>query len=111
MMNRPWKVLYLLWAVLVALMAFSYQKRKTTFIKVEEVNAVETLVKKALQYVTDAYNEKSEDMYNFRILRILKIEKQVTDHIEYHISVDMQRTTCLKNETSSCEIQEGALYK
>lgn len=59
-------------------MAFSYQVKRKTFIRVEEVNALESSVKETLEYVTEEYNKKSEDLYNFRILRILKIEKQVS---------------------------------
>jgi cystatin-11 len=36
---------------------------------------------------------------------------QVTDHMEYHITVEMQRTTCLKSESSNCAIQKGELRK
>jgi hypothetical protein len=35
----------------------------------------------------------------------------VTGHLEYHITVEMQRTTCLKTETSLCDIQKGELHK
>ncbi|KAH0505381.1 Cystatin-11 [Microtus ochrogaster] len=64
-----------------------------------------------LKYVTEEYNKKSDDLYNFRIIRILDIESQVTDHMELHITVEMQRTTCFKTEKSTCDVQEGELYK
>lgn len=62
----------------MALVAFSYQQKRKTFISVREVNALEPPVPDTLDYVTDAYNKESEDVYNFRILRILKIEKRVS---------------------------------
>ncbi|CAH6787750.1 cystatin-11 [Phodopus roborovskii] len=108
MMARFWKASQLLLAILVT---FSYQQKRKTFISVQEVNALEPFVPETLEYVTDAYNKESEDVYNFRILRILKIEKQVTDHMEFHIRVEMRRTTCFKTEKSTCDFQEGALYK
>ncbi|EDL28542.1 cystatin 11 [Mus musculus] len=111
MAARSWKATRLLLAILVALVAFSYQVKRKTFIRIEEVSALESSVKETLEYVTDEYNKKSEDLYNFRILRILKIMKQVTGHLEYHITVEMQRTTCLKTETSLCDIQKGELHK
>ncbi|MEJ1278866.1 N-ethylmaleimide sensitive fusion protein attachment protein beta [Cricetulus griseus] len=77
MMARPWKASQLLLAILVALVAFSYQQKRKTFISVREVNALEPPVPDTLDYVTDAYNKESEDVYNFRILRILKIEKRL----------------------------------
>ncbi|XP_040600891.1 cystatin-11 isoform X3 [Mesocricetus auratus] len=130
MMLRPWKASQLLFAILVALVAFSYQQKKKTFIIVREVNVLEPSVPGTLEYVTNAYNKESEDVYNFRILRILKIEKQkaqwgeevslrfpsshstqLTDHLEFHIRVEMRRTTCFKTEKSTCDVQKGALYK
>lgn len=36
---------------------------------------------------------------------------QITDHMELHIRVEMQRTTCFKTETSTCDVQRGELYK
>ncbi|XP_021050653.1 cystatin-11 [Mus pahari] len=111
MTARSWKATRLLVAILVALVAFSYQVKRKTFIRVEEVNALESSVKDTLEYITHEYNKKSEDLYNFRILRILKIMKQMTDHMEYHVTVEMQRTTCLKTEMSLCDIQKGELHK
>jgi cystatin-11 len=77
-MGRHWQAPHLLLAILVALVSFTYQARRKTFIRVQEENAVETQVKDTLQYATDMYNKDSDDKYNFRILRILKIEKQVS---------------------------------
>lgn len=78
MTSRSWKATRLLLTILVALVAFSYQVKRKTFIRREEVNALEASAKDTLEYITDEYNKKSEDLYNFRILRILKIEKQVS---------------------------------
>ncbi|XP_034352554.1 cystatin-11 [Arvicanthis niloticus] len=111
MTDRSWKATRFLLAILVALVAFSYQQKRKTFIRVHEVNASHSSVKKTLEYVTDQYNKKSEDLYNFRILRILKIEEQMTNHMEYHITVEMQRTTCFKTENSLCDVQQGELHK
>ncbi|XP_028737663.1 cystatin-11 [Peromyscus leucopus] len=111
MMARLWKAPRLLLVILVALVAFSYQEKRKTFVSVHEVNAIEVSVPGTLKYVTETYNKESDDLYNFRIIRILKIEKQITDHMELHIRVEMQRTTCFKTETSTCDVQRGELYK
>ncbi|XP_036039439.1 cystatin-11 [Onychomys torridus] len=111
MMARPWKTPQLLLAILVALVAFSYQEKRKTFISVHEVSAIEIFVPGTLEYVTEMYNKESDDLYNFRIIRILKIEKQMTDHMELHIRVEMRRTTCFKTEKSTCDVQKGELYK
>ncbi|KAL1786215.1 Cystatin-11 [Sigmodon hispidus] len=101
----------LLLAVLVALVAFSCQGKRKTYISIREVNTAESYVRDTLEYVTEAYNKESEDLYNFRILRILKMEMRITEHMELHIRVEMRRTTCFKTEKSTCDVQEGALYK
>ncbi|XP_059115624.1 cystatin-11 [Peromyscus eremicus] len=111
MMARPWKAPRVLLAILVALVAFSYQEKRKTFIVVHEVSAIEVSVPGTLEYVTETYNKESDDLYNFRIVRILKIEKQMTDHMELHFRVEMRRTTCFKTETSTCDVQKGELYK
>lgn len=36
---------------------------------------------------------------------------QVTDHLEYHLNLEMRRTTCQRLETENCTFQEGELYK
>ncbi|XP_050998675.1 cystatin-11-like [Acomys russatus] len=111
MMAKSWKAPQLLLAILVALVAFSYQGKRKTFISIKEVSAMEAYVKETLEYVTEEYNKESEDLYNFRILRILKIERQVTNHLEFHITVEMERTTCLKTENNLCDVQKGELFK
>ncbi|XP_057637134.1 cystatin-11 [Chionomys nivalis] len=111
MMARPWKAPQLLLAILVALVAFSYQLKRKTYISVLKMSTLDSSAQSTLKYVTEEYNKKSDDLYNFRIIRILDIESQVTDHMELHITVEMRRTTCFKTETSTCDVQEGELYK
>ena len=36
---------------------------------------------------------------------------QLTDHLEYHVNLEMRRTTCLKSKLTNCSFQEGKLYK
>ncbi|XP_006163675.1 cystatin-11 [Tupaia chinensis] len=103
----------LLLVILVALVSLVSQYARKTFMTVEEVPAVALYVEDTLQFVTNEYNKDSSDEYNFRIVRVLKIEKRVTDHLEYHIHLEMQRTTCrrLQVQTVNCAFQEGELYK
>ena len=37
--------------------------------------------------------------------------RQLTDHMEYRINLEMRRTICLKMEVNNCSFQEGELYK
>ncbi|KAF3824602.1 cystatin-11 [Mirounga angustirostris] len=110
-MARLWQAPQLLLVILVALMALTYQEKKKTFLSVREVPASEPYVTATMQYVINDFNKKSNDKYNFRIVRVLKAEKRITDHMEYRVNMEMRRTTCQKLETSNCSFQEGELYK
>lgn len=77
-MARPWKAPQLLLAILVALVAFSYQQKRKTFISVLKISPLDSSAQSTLKYVTEEYNKKSDDLYNFRIIRILDIESQVS---------------------------------
>ncbi|XP_004376533.1 cystatin-11 [Trichechus manatus latirostris] len=110
-MARAWQALRLLLATLVALVALTNQGRKKTFLKVEEVSIREPYVEDTIQFMISKFNQENKDLYNFRVIRILNIKQQITDHKEYHIEVEMRRTTCQKLETTNCKFQEGELYK
>ncbi|XP_016067444.1 PREDICTED: cystatin-11 [Miniopterus natalensis] len=110
-MARPWLAPQLLLAVLVALVALTYQIKRKTFISVQEVAASQSYVVAAMQFVTSEFNKESKDKYSFRIVRVLKAKEQVTDHMEYHVNLEMRRTTCERLEAQNCTFQEGELYK
>ncbi|ELK35137.1 PREDICTED: cystatin-11 [Myotis davidii] len=110
-MARPRQAPQLLLAILVALVAIAYQERKKTFISVQEVPASEAFVVTTLEYVTSEFNQESDDKYNFRIVRVLKVKQLITDHMEYHVNFEMRRTTCPRLEANNCSFQEGELYK
>ncbi|XP_070444828.1 cystatin-11 [Equus przewalskii] len=111
MMGRPWQAPRLLLAILVALVAFTCRARKKTFFSVQEVPSSESYVIATMQFVTEEFNKESDDKYSFRIVRMLKVQKWITDHMEYHVNLEMRRTTCQKLETENCTFQEGELYK
>ncbi|XP_061065643.1 cystatin-11 [Eubalaena glacialis] len=110
-MARPQQGARLLLAIMGALVALTYQTRRKTFISVHEVPVSDPVVVTTLDFVTKDFNQKSEDTYNFRIVRVLKVLKRLTDHMEYRINLEMRRTTCLKMEVNNCSFQEGELYK
>ncbi|KAB1262509.1 Cystatin-11 [Camelus dromedarius] len=101
----------LLLAIVGALVALTYQTRRKTFISVREVPASASVVVTTLDYVTKEFNKKSEDKYNFRVVRVPKVVQKLTDHMEYHIDVEMRRTVCFKSEANNCSFQDGELYK
>ncbi|XP_038288772.1 cystatin-11 isoform X1 [Canis lupus baileyi] len=110
-MARFWQAPQLLLAIFMALVAHTYQVRKKTFLSVGEVSASDPYVTTTMQYLSDDFNKKNNDKYNFRIVRLLKVQKQITDHMEFHVNMEMRRTTCQKLETTNCSFQEGELYK
>ncbi|EPY81993.1 cystatin-11 [Camelus ferus] len=63
----------LLLAIVGALVALTYQTRRKTFISVREVPASASVVVTTLDYVTKEFNKKSEDKYNFRVVRVPKV--------------------------------------
>lgn len=77
-MARSRQAPQLLLAILVALVAIAYQERKSTFISVQEVPVSGAYVVTTLEYVTSKFNQESDDKYNFRIVRVLKIKKLVS---------------------------------
>lgn len=73
-----WQAPQLLLAILVALVALTYQARRKTFISVQEVPASGAYVIATMQFVTNEFNKESEDKYSFRIVRVLKVKKLVS---------------------------------
>ncbi|XP_055279739.1 cystatin-11 [Moschus berezovskii] len=110
-MARPWQGPRLLLAVVGALVALSYQSKRKTFILVYEVPVSDPVVVTTMGFLTEEFNRKNKDPYNFRIVRVLKAVKRLTDHLEYQVNLEMRRTTCLKSELTNCSFQEGKLYK
>ncbi|XP_047626312.1 cystatin-11 [Phacochoerus africanus] len=110
-MARPQKGPRLLLAIVGALVALSYQTKKKSFIHVQELPVSDPFVVTALDFVSKEFNKKSEDKYNFRIVRVLKAVQVLTNHIEYRLNLEMQRTVCPKAERNNCTFQEGELYK
>lgn len=78
-MARPWQTPRLLLAKLVILVTLTHQVRRKTFISVEEVPVSEPYVIATMQFVINDFNKKSDDKYNFRIVRVLKVQKQVSE--------------------------------
>lgn len=76
-MTRPWQGPRLLLAVVGALVALSCQSKRRTFILVYEVPVSDPVVVTTMEFLTEDFNKKNEDLYNFRIVRVLKAMKRV----------------------------------
>ncbi|XP_006902964.1 PREDICTED: cystatin-11 [Elephantulus edwardii] len=110
-MASSWQAFWLLLAMLVVLVALTNQTTKKSFISIQEAYITEPYVENTIRFLIGKYNQESKDPYNFRIVRVLNIQRQVTDHLEYHFNIEMRRTKCKKTETINCEFQERELYK
>ena len=79
-MARPRQGPWLLLAVVGALVALSYQSKRKSFILVYEVPVSDPVVVTTMDFLTEDFNKKNEDPYNFRIVRVLKAVKRVSAH-------------------------------
>lgn len=77
-MVRPRQGPRLLLAVVGALVALSYQLKRKSFILVYEVPVSDPMVVTTMDFLTKDFNKKNEDLYNFRIVRVLKAVKRVS---------------------------------
>lgn len=104
-MARPRQAPQLLLAILVALVAFTYQVKKT-FMSVQEVPASGAYVVTTLEYVTSEFNQESDDKYNFRIVRVLKVKKLVSGLLSPLFPGPLRQGTAdTLGQVHSCEIQ------
>uniref|UniRef100_A0A8C3X4V2 Cystatin 11 n=1 Tax=Catagonus wagneri TaxID=51154 RepID=A0A8C3X4V2_9CETA len=110
-MASPRRGPQLLLAIVGALVALTYQTNRKSFIYVQELPMTEPFLVTALDFASKEFNKKSEDKYNFRIVRVLKALQVLTDHMEYRLNLEMRRTVCPKGERNNCTFQEGELYK
>lgn len=105
-MARPWQAPQLLLAILVALVALTYQFRRKTFISVKEVPASEAYVVATMQFVTNEFNRESDDKYNFRIVRVMKVKKLVSGLLFHLFTMPLcQGTAGTLEQVHSYEIQ------
>lgn len=97
-MARLWQSLQLLLAILVALVAFTYQVKKS-YISIHDVSAVDHYVEDTLRFLNNEYNSQSDDEYNFRIIRILRIQKVVSEWLPSspHHSQHLETTGAMGN--------------
>ncbi|XP_006205072.1 cystatin-like 1 [Vicugna pacos] len=60
-----------------------------------------------LAFYTDAYNNKSNDSYLFRVDKLLRSQVQLTTGVEYLVTVRISRTKCKRNDTGTrpCPVQ------
>ncbi|XP_072799733.1 cystatin-C-like [Vicugna pacos] len=61
-----------------------------------EVN--EEGVQKALSFALSEYNKASNDAFHSRVMRVVRVRKQVVAGMNYFLEVEIGRTTCTKSQ-------------
>ncbi|NP_001038067.1 cystatin-C [Phacochoerus africanus] len=57
-------------------------------------------VQQALSFALSEYNKASNDAYHGRVLRVLRVRKQVVAGMNYFLEVEIGRTTCTKSQAN-----------
>ncbi|XP_019490145.1 PREDICTED: cystatin-8-like [Hipposideros armiger] len=102
----------LLLALLVALLASTDpDKNKVKVLReLKVIDASDANMKQCLWFAMQEYNKESEDNYIFRVVKVIQVQLQITDHLEYFIDVEIARSNCrkLSNNNENCVIQENS---
>ncbi|XP_041526058.1 cystatin-13 [Microtus oregoni] len=79
----------------------------------EDIPETYVYVQQALWYAMKEYNKASKDLYNFKVVNILKSQEQITDSLEYYLEVNIARTMCKKSvgENENCLLQQNPKMK
>ncbi|XP_036883986.1 cystatin-8 [Sturnira hondurensis] len=111
-MTRLWGSCMFLPTLLVALVASTDPgKNKIKALReLKVIDASNANVKQCLWFAMQEYNKENEDKYIFQVVKIVRVQLQVTYHLEYFIDVEIARSSCrkLSNNNESCVIQENS---
>ncbi|XP_054428880.1 cystatin-8 [Pteronotus mesoamericanus] len=111
-MTRLWGSCLLLLTLLVTLAASTDpDKSKIKVLReLKVIDASNANVKQCLWFAMQEYNKENEDKYIFQVVKILRVQLQVTDRLEYFIDVEIARSNCrkLSNNNENCIIQENS---
>ncbi|KAF5916310.1 hypothetical protein HPG69_017544 [Diceros bicornis minor] len=80
--------------------------------RVQEVSATEVNVTIMMPFVIHKYNRESNN-YNFLAVLVLELQKQIANHMEYHIYTEMWKEsfTSKSSATSQCLLLWFEKYK
>ncbi|XP_047626149.1 cystatin-8 [Phacochoerus africanus] len=109
-MRRTWGSCLLLLAILVALVDSTPPDQNTVKVlkELKNISASDGNVKQCLWFAMREYNKESEDKYIFRVVKVVQVQLQVTDLLEYLIDAEIARTNCRKlpNSNENCVVKE-----
>ncbi|XP_036179269.1 cystatin-8 [Myotis myotis] len=111
-MTRLWGSCLFLLTLVVALVASTDpDKNKVKVVReLKVIDASNYNVKQCLWFAMQEYNKESEDKYIFHVVKIVQVQLQVTDRLEYFIDVEIARSNCrkLSNSNENCVTQENS---
>ncbi|KAM5245528.1 cystatin-C-like [Ctenodactylus gundi] len=74
----------------------------------EEADAREEGVQRALDFAVSEYNKASNDAFHSRAVQVLRARKQLVAGVNYFLDVELGRTTCTKSQpkVADCPFHE-----
>ncbi|XP_016067409.1 PREDICTED: cystatin-8 [Miniopterus natalensis] len=115
-MTRLWGSCLFLLTLLVALVASTNSGRDNKVPVLRElklISASNSNVKQCLWHAMQEYNKQSEDKYIFKAVKIVQVQLQVTDRLEYFMVVKIARSDCRKlaKNSENCVVQGNSKLK
>uniref|UniRef100_A0A8D0SWT3 Cystatin domain-containing protein n=1 Tax=Sus scrofa TaxID=9823 RepID=A0A8D0SWT3_PIG len=88
--------------------ALKRQKKKKSTVYVTILPITAPFIATGLWFAMREYNKESEDKYIFRVVKVVRVQLQVTDLLEYFIDAEIARTNCRKlpNSDENCVVKE-----
>ncbi|XP_060981644.1 cystatin-8 [Dama dama] len=106
-----WLALLLL-ALLVALVALRgstlvYKDTNKVLRELRNVSSSSSNVKQCLWFAMQEYNKDSKDKFLFQVVKVWRVQMQITDCLEYFIDAEIARTNCRKlpNGNENCVVK------
>ncbi|XP_044516690.1 cystatin-like [Gracilinanus agilis] len=106
--------LVLLPLLLIALVCAVHAEGKPHLIGgITDADVNEEGVQRAIHFALSEYNKASNDKFGHRMVRAIRIQKQLVAGIKYMLEIEISRTTCTKSVTdfSSCPLHEDPTLK
>ncbi|XP_007191976.1 cystatin-8 [Balaenoptera acutorostrata] len=110
-MTRLWGSCLLLLTIPVVLVDSTFLYKNTGKV-LRELRAISTSsgnVKQCLWFAMQEYNKESKDKCLFQVVKVLQVQLQATDRLEYFIDAVIARTNCRKlpNGNENCMVNEN----
>nr|XP_005006804.2 cystatin-C-like [Cavia porcellus] len=68
--------------------------------KLEKGDIFNEEIQKAVEFAMQEHNKDSTDQNLFRVTRVVRVQEQVVTGMNYHLDLEIGRTTCVKNTSN-----------